>query len=150
MATKKPETELSKLKKKCLKKDGTPRKDATGKALARLKQLMDAEPLSKAELEDAQKREDKQLEKDKADYKARMESKRIAAATGEPEPQPDKKLDKPQPAAEHPRINKLKDALEPFTKLEVHESRPDEFILINRGVAITAGDVRTARRAMKL
>lgn len=147
---KKPETELTKLKKKCLKKDGTPRKDATGIDLARLKQLQDSEPLTEAELEEAQKREDKQLEKDKADYKARMAAKANAAETGEPEPRPDKRLDKPQPAAEHPRINKLKEALEPFTKLEVHESRPDEFILINRGVAITAGDVRAAQRAMKL
>jgi len=150
METKKPETELTRLKAKCLKKDGTPRKDATGKDLARLKQLMDAEPLTKEELAEAQKREDKQLEKDKADYKARMASKRIAAATGIPESEPDPALNKPQPSAEHPRINKLKEALEPFTKLEVHESRPDEFILINRGVAITAGDVRTAQRAMQI
>jgi len=145
MTTEKPETELSKLKKKCLKKDGTPRKDATGKDLARLKQLQDAQPLTTAELEEAKKREDAQKAKDIAAYKARMESQ---AAAGSTIPPADPKLDKPQPAAEHPRIGALKAALLPFTGLEVHESRPDEFILINRGVAITAGDVRAARRAM--
>ena len=145
----KVETELTKLKKKCLKKDGSPRADATGPDLARLKQLQDAEPLSKQELEEAGTREESRKQKDIDDYKARKESQTRAAQTGIPEAQPDKALDVPQPA-EHPRIIDLKQALMPFTMLEVHESRPDDFILINRGTAITAGDVRTARKAMKI
>jgi hypothetical protein len=146
--TKKVETELSKLKAKCLK-DGSPKKGATGPDLARLKQLQDAEPLSKAELEEAGKREEERKQKDIDDYKARKDATTRAEQTGIPEEKPDKALDVPQPA-EHPRITAIKQALMPFTQLEVHDSRPDEFILINRGTAITAGDVRTAKKAMKI
>lgn len=148
--TRKVETELSKLKAKCLKKDGSPRTNATGADLARLKQLQDAEPLTKEELDEAQKRQEQRHEKDTEDYKQRMETKARAEQTGIPEQQPDSALNVPPPSAEHPRITALKQALMPFTQLEVHESRPDEFILINRGTAITAGDVRLARRTMKI
>lgn len=148
--TKKVETELTKLKAKCLKGDGSPKKTATGPELARLKQLQDAEPLNKEELAEAQKRQEHQHEKEVEDYKQRMATKARAEQTGIPESQPDPALNVPPPSAEHPRITTLKQALMPFTQLEVHESRPDEFILINRGTAITAGDVREARRAMKV
>ena len=51
---------------------------------------------------------------------------------------------------EHPRIVALKEALLPFTQIEAHETRPNEFVLITRGISITAGDVRKARKAMTL
>ncbi len=54
------------------------------------------------------------------------------------------------PPPEHPRIVKLKDALRIFTQIEAHDSRPDDFVLFTRGVSITAGDVRRARKAMML
>lgn len=152
---KKPATELTRLKAKCLKKDGMPRRDAKAEDLLRLKQLQDAEPLTKAELEEAEKREAKQKEIDVLDYKARMAAKttvdenrdiRMALHHGTTT---DPELDKPK-TTEHPRIATLKDALRVFTQLEVHPSRPDEFILIQRGVAVTAGDVRQAQKAMKI
>lgn len=152
--TEKVETELTKLKAKCLKQDGSPRKDATGADLARLKQLQDAEPLTKEELEEAGKREETRKQKDIDDYKKNQQKRQAAhavlAGVGPPSTEPDPALDVPPPPAEHPRIATLKQALMPFTMLEVHESRPDEFILINRGTAITAGDVRTARKVMKI
>lgn len=146
----KPETELSKLKKKCLKQDGQPRADAKSADLVRLKQLIDGEGLSKAEIEEAQKREEENKQKDIDDYKERMAAKKTATETGQPERQPDSALDVPPAAAEHPRIQTLKQALLKFSQLEVNETRANEFILINRGVAITAGDVRQARRAMSV
>lgn len=136
-------TELETLKKKCLKKDGTPRKDATGRDLARLKQLQDAEPLSQAELDESKRREEERHAKEVEEFKKRQQQPAQISAP------PDKALDKPV-AEEHPRIKALKEALLPFTNLECHESRPDDFILINRGVAITAGDVRKARKAMRV
>lgn len=142
------ETELSKLKKKCLKKDGQPRADAKSEDLLRMKILMDGEGLSKAEIDEAQKREQERKDKEIADFKARKAAEKGAA--GQLAPQADPSLDTPAVAAEHPRIAALKQALLPFTQLEVNETRQDEFILVNRGVAITAGDVRTARRAMKI
>lgn len=60
---------------------------------------------------------------------------------------PNASLDVP---AEHPRIVALKEALLPFTQIEAHDSRPNEFVLITRGISITAGDVRKARKAMTL
>jgi hypothetical protein len=143
-------TELETLKKKCLKKDGSPRADATGRDLARLKVLKDAEPLTNAELEEAAKREEAQKEADKETYRKRMAAKAHAAATGQTIPPPDPALDVPPPPPEHPRVSNLKQCLMPLANLEVHESRPDEFILVNRGVAITAGDVRRARKAMTI
>lgn len=138
-------TELEQLKKKCLKVDGTPRKDATGPDLARLKVLRDADPLSQAELDEAKKREAENKEKEITDYKARMAAKNTAAETGQPVPQADPALDKPVPPPEHPRITELKQALMPLANLAVEESRPNEFILVTRGVSITAGDVRRAK-----
>ena len=138
-------TELEQLKQKCLKKDGQPRADATGPDLARLKVLRDADPLSQAELDEAKKREAENKEKEITDYKARMVAKNTAAATGQPVPKPDAALDVPAPAPEHPRIIELKQALFPLANLAVEESRPDEFILVKRGVAITAKDVRRAK-----
>ena len=64
-------------------------------------------------------------------------------------PGPKKAAEAPQPA-EDPRIVELKLALEPFTELEVDEGRSDEFVLIVRGVSITAGDVRRAQMAIKI
>ncbi len=145
MAKQKVMTELETLKKKCLGKDGSPKTNAESRDLVRLKQLQDGEPLSKAELEEAQKREAEKKQKDIDDYQKEHTPKpKDPAATAAT---PDPELNQP---AEHPRITSIKQALMPFTQLEVNETRPDEFILINRGVAITAGDVRTARRAMKL
>ena len=141
-------TELEQLKKKCLKKDGQPRADATGPDLKRLKVLRDADPLSQAELDEAKKREAENKEKEIEDYKARMAAKNTAAATGQPIPQADKALDVPAPPPEHPRITALKQALFPLANLAVEESRPNDFILVNRGVAITAGDVRRAKALM--
>lgn len=145
MAKQKVMTELGKLKKKCLK-DGLPRSDARSHDLVRLKQLQDGEPLSKAELEEAQKREAEKKEKDISDYKEKQKANQRASGEAPPHATPSG-LDQP---VEHPRIAQIKQALLPFTQLEVNETRADEFILINRGVAITAGDVRAARRAMRL
>lgn len=151
----KVETELIKLKKKCLKKDGQPRADAKSEDLLRMKILLDGEGLSKTEIEEAQKREAENKEKEIDDYKKRMAAKSSAAATGHTTEQPDPSLDIPPQPAEHPRIVKLKAALLPFTQLEVQETRADEFIMLNtgnsgKGGSITAGDVRQARRAMNV
>ena len=143
---KKVETELTKLKAKCLNKDGSPKKGATGPDLARLKQLQDAEPLTKEELAEAQKRETQRHEADVAAFQVKQEAKIVSKVLAEVgKPADPAMMDKVEPT-EHPRITTLKQALMPFTMLEVHESRPDEFILINRGTAITAGDVRAAAR----
>lgn len=147
----KVETELTKLKKKCLKKDGQPRVDAKSEDLLRMKILIDGEGLSRGDIEEAQKREAAQKEKDIADYKARKAAE-VGAAPATPA---DSSLDVPAAAAEHPRITALKTALLPFTLLQVQETRPDEFVLLNtgnsgQGGAITAGDVRQARRAMNV
>jgi hypothetical protein len=141
-------TELEQLKKKCLKADGQPRKDATGPDLKRLKMLRDAEPLSRKELDEAQRRENEQKAKEVEDFKARKAAEKTAAATGQPIPQADLALDVPAVAPEHPRITALKQALFPLANLAVEESRPNDFILVNRGVAITAGDVRRAKALM--
>lgn len=150
-------TELQKLKEKCYNKDGSVKKGATQTELARYKQLQDGEPLTKAELAEAEKREAERAEQDTKDFKARQEAKVEPAAipTGhvraDAEPMdtstPTASLD---PPAEHPRIVQLKDALRIFTQIEAHDSRPDDFVLFTRDVSITAGDVRRARRAMKL
>ena len=134
---------------KCLNKDGSPKSGATGIDLARLKQLQDAEPLTKDELAEAQNREAKRHEEDVKAFQAKQEAKIVEKVLATVGGEDNATLDKPQPA-EHPRITTLKQALMPFTMLEVHESRPDEFILINRGTAITAGDVRAARKAIKI
>lgn len=145
-------TELETLKKK--KKAGK----ANAVDLTRLKVLQDGEPLSAGDLEAAKQREAAQLEADKAAF---AEKRKIQASTrqggweqgegvshasvgdsGEGE-----SLDI-QP--EHPRIQTLKAALKPFTQIEADDSRPDEFVLFVRGTTITAGDVRKARKAMKI
>ena len=130
-------TELQKLKGK--KKAGklTPDEEV------RLKQLIDGEPISATELAEAKKREADRLAQDKADYAAKH------PARG-PEPIPDPALDAPQQPAEHPRVAAIKAALLPFTQIECHPTRANEFILFNRGVSITAGDIRNAKAAMKL
>ena len=133
-------TELQKLKKK--KKDGK----ATPGDLTRLKLLQEGEPLSKADLENAKKREADREAKDKADYDARKKDKEDVIEVNEAL-LADTTLDIP---AEHPRIAKIKQALMPFTQIEAHDSRPDEFVLLTRGISITAGDVRQARKAMTL
>lgn len=135
-------TELEQLKAKCLKKDGSPRKDAKSHDLVRLKQLQDGEPLTEAELKEAKRREAQRHEQEVKAYKEKHQSKQPA------QPAPKTAASEYDQPADHPRIQKIKQALMPFTQLEVHESRPDDFILINRGVAITAGDVRLARKAM--
>ena len=154
MDPKNPEsTELEQLKKKCLKKDGTPRADAKGSDLARLKILIDGQQLSQAEIEEAKKREEARKQKEIDDYK-----KRKAAQTGAVPPAvppADPALNAPVPPAEHPRITALKQALMPFTQLEVNETRPDEFIMLvtgntGHGGKLTAGDVRNARKAMAI
>ena len=143
-------TELETLKEK--KKKG----EATAEDLVRLKQLQDGEPLSEADLAEAKKREDERKVTDKAEYKAKKEQgKQPEAKPQAPapiietsfDPAPEVPLDQPP---EHPRIVALKEALRPFTQLEAHSSRPDEFVLLTRGVSITAGDVRKAQEAMKL
>lgn len=130
-------TELQRLKN--LKKAGK----ASQVQLDRLKQLQDGEPLSAKDLAAAQQRETERAAKDKAEYDAKHKSETTEEHTL---PQ-DTDLDVP---AEHPRIAKLKQALMPFTQIEAHNSRPDEFVLFTRGISITAGDVRAARQAMKL
>lgn len=138
-------TELQTLKKK--KKDGK----ATPTELTRLKLLQDGEPLSKADLENAKKREEDRKTKDRADFKARQQVKTITvddqAESMKAMSISGATLDVP---LDHPRIAKIKEALLPFTKIESHDSRPDEFVLFTRGISITAGDVRKARKAMKL
>ena len=135
-------TELETLKKK--KKAGK----ASAEDLVRLKQLIDGEPLSAADLDNAKQREAERAETAKAEFAARQKTKaaevpaEAASAEG-----PTATLDVP---ADHPRIAALKTALLPFTQIEAHSSRPNEFVLFNRGIAITAGDVRAACEAMRL
>ena len=128
-------TELQKLKQK--KKAGK----ATPADLTRLKQLQDGEPLSASDLEEAEKREANRKAADKKAYEDKHNTVSGAGAVA------DVALDTP---AEHPRIAEIKQALMPFTQIEAHDSRPDEFVLITRGISITAGDVRKARQAMKI
>lgn len=143
-------TELQELKKKWLGKNGQPHKNAPPAAIVRIKQLRDAEPLSQTDIDVANKREEEQKEKDIAAFKARQQGKSNTATDGGGAPQPaDPALDKPA-QREHPRIEKLKAALSIFAQLEVDPGRQNEFVLIVRGVAITAGDVRDAREAMKV
>lgn len=146
-------TELETLKKK--KKDGK----ATPKDLTRLELLQGGEPLSAADLENVKKREEDRKAADKAAFEAKQKAKATEApvstttsevahrAEGETISEPATTLDIPP---DHPRITTMKEALMPFTQIEAHDSRPDEFILFTRGVNITAGDVRKARKAMKL
>ena len=139
-------TELQTLKKK--KKEGK----ATPEDLTRLKQLQDGEPLSANDLEVAKQREADRKAADKAAYDAKQRAKSVAHLKNHPAfegpvLEPEEGLDIPP---DHPRIEQLKLALKPFTKIEVHDSRPNEFVLFTRGVAITAGDVRAARKAMKI
>ncbi len=139
-------TELQTLKNK--KKSGK----ITQKEQARLKQLQDGEPLSKKDLEEANRREAERMEKDKTEYAARHAGGLVAnipEGTTVPAQGPGK-LEEFNVPAEHPRIAAMKEALAPFTQIEAHDSRPNEFVLFTRGISITAGDVRKARKAMKL
>ena len=160
-------TELESLKiKKRMQK-------ATPEELTRLKVLQDGEPLSAADLENAKKREAKRVTVDKKTYDEKMQTRvskedykmRMSvpvpphvATVGEGSPIPPGNgafLDVPATATldqlpEHPRIAKIKEALLPFTQIEAHDSRPDEFVLFTRGISVTAGDVRKARKAMKI
>lgn len=132
-------TELQTLKKK--KKEGK----ATAADLTRLKLLQDGEPLSAHDLEVAKQREEDRKVQDKKDFEAKKATKtqaEVPATNSE-----SFSLDLP---AEHPRITQIKAALLPFTQIEAHDSRADEFVLFTRGASITAGDVRMARKAMKL
>lgn len=129
-------TELESLKMKKRMKKATP------EDLTRLKLLQDGEPLSAEDLAEAKKREEERKAKDKEEFEANR--KVNAPVSISPV---DKSLDVPP---EHPRIMKMKEALLPFTMIEAHDSRPDDFILLTRGVSITAGDVRKARKAMKI
>ncbi len=140
-------TELETLKKK--KKAGK----ATPADLTRLKVLQDGEPLSAKDLEAAKQRE---ADRVAADKKAFEDKQKIQASTrqggyeqmeGVSSASVGPALDIP---AEHPRIQALKQALKPFTQIEADDSRPDEFVLFVRGAAITAGDVRKARKAMSI
>lgn len=147
-------TEMQKLKIK--KTKGT----ASPADLTRLKQLQDGEPLSEADLENAKKREEERDAKDKDDYKARQETKVGAPMTQVAGPPPvaevggnvGEAMTPPSldPPPEHPRIVALKEALLPFTQIEANDTRPNEFVLFTRGISITAGDVRKARKAMTL
>ena len=135
-------TEIATLKKK--KKDNK----ANQAELERLKILQDAEPLTAGEIAEAQRRENDRQAADASAYAAKQAAKGGATVVTEaPVGHIGSTLDVP---AEHPRIAQLKAALLPFTQLEAHHSRPDDFILITRGVSITAGDVRAAIEAMKL
>lgn len=138
-------TELQTLKKK--KKEGK----AKPEDLTRLKLLQDGEPLSATDLEEAKKREEDRKDADKKAYDERIKlqvkqhektTKDICVAA-----LADTSLDQPP---EHPRIAQIKEALLPFTQIEAHDSRANEFVLFTRGIAITAGDVRKARKAMKI
>ena len=136
-------TELQTLKiKKRMKK-------ASPEELTRLKQLQDGEPLSAKDLEEAKKREEDRKVADKKAYDARKQVTSNVPADRKSEP-PHANPVSFDPPPDHPRIAKLKEALLPFTMIEAHPSRPNEFILLTRGVSITAGDVRKARKAMKL
>jgi hypothetical protein len=128
-------TELEKLKKK--RKAGK----ITAMELKRLKALQDSEPLSQDELNEARKREETRQAQEIEEYNKKK---------SKPQAEPDPALDKPETPDDHPRITKLKDALRPFTMLDANDSRPDDFILVRRGGAITAGDVRAARKAMNI
>ena len=142
-------TELQELKEKCLKRDGSQKKGATAVDLARLKELRDGEPLSEADLAEVQKRQEERATKDKADFEARQVAKATEVPTESPE-QPQGATPSLDAPPEHPRIEALKKALLPFTMIEANVSRPNEYVLFRRGVAITAGDIRNARKAMKL
>lgn len=147
-------TEMQKLKIKKTKGTASPAE------LTRLKVLQDGEPLSEADLENAEKREEERKAKDKADYKARQEAKAGAPMTQVAGPTPiaevggnvGEAMTSPSldPPPEHPRIVALKEALLPFTQIEANDTRPNEFVLFTRGISITAGDVRKARKAMTL
>lgn len=138
-------TELQKLKKKCYKQNGQPRKDASEADLKRIKQLRDAEPLSQTDINEAQKREENRQEQAEKEFKDKRQGNSNATATLPPDPAIDKPVQE-----EHPRVKTLKQALSIFAQLEVDPGRQNEFVLIVRGVAITAGDVRDAREAMKV
>ena len=133
-------TEMQKLKIKKTKGTASPAE------LTRLKVLQDGEPLSEADLENAEKREEERKTKDKADYKAKQRAKDVLTAPKAPIIGMSS-LDIPP---EHPRIVALKEALLPFTQIEANDTRPNEFVLFTRGISITAGDVRKARKAMTL
>lgn len=149
-------TELQTLKKK--KKEGK----ANAEDLTRLKLLQDGEPLSASDFEKAKEREEDRAVADKKEYDERKEAsaKLSVSSGGESTGTPvgyvkegtviasqEPSLDQPP---EHPRIAQIKEALLPFTQIEAHDSRANEFVLFTRGIAITAGDVRRARKAMKL
>ena len=162
-------TEMETLKKK--KRDG----NATSEDLTRLKLLQDGEQLSAADLEVAKKREEDRKAKDKADFEAKQAQKAKGMQAEQVPVKPEtvmRQVPGPAPVvsvgpetetrgfaiasatldvpAEHPRITAIKEALLPFTQIEAHDSRPNEFVLFTRGISITAGDVRKARKAMKL
>ena len=137
-------TELEGLKMKKRMKTATP------EDLTRLKVLQDGEQLSAADLEEVRKREEDRKVADKATFEERKKKEVGVVPVAEEAgavPVVEKSLDAPP---DHPRIVKMKEALLPFTQIEAHESRPDEFVLFTRVVSITAGDVRKARKAMKL
>jgi len=135
-------TELQTLKKKKRMNKAAP------EDLTRLKLLQDGEPLSAADLEKAKKREADRKVADKAAFEAKKKEKSSELGPlAPPELRHQESLDIPP---DHPRIVQMKEALLPFTQIEAHDSRQDEFVLFTRGVSITAGDVRAARKAMKL
>lgn len=138
-------TELQKLKAK--KKAGK----ATAEDLTRLKQLQDGEPLSAKDLKVARQREKDRVKADKEAFEARHAATAKPLEVNESDgATPKQETDALDIPPDHPRIVELKQALMPFTQIEAHASRPDEFVLITRGISITAGDVRKARKAMKL
>ncbi len=153
-------TEIQTLKAKCYNKNGSVKKGATAADLTRLKQLQDGEPLSAADLEVSKAREEKRAEQDKKDYEARQTAKANTPMTQVPGPTPVAEVGgnvgevmtpaSLDPPPEHPRIKELKDALRIFTQIEANDTRPDDFVLFARGVCVTAGDVRRARKAMML
>ncbi len=147
-------TEIEELKAKCLNKNGSPKKGAKPGDLTRLKLLQDGEPLSKSDVAAAKEREEERVAQDKADFKARQATKTQQLSRHDPTKVASMEeisaMEDLDPPAEHPRIVKLKAALLPFTKIEAHDSRPNEFVLFTRDISITAGMVRDARKAMKV
>lgn len=135
-------TELETLKMKKRMKKATP------EDLTRLKVLQDGEQLSAADLKEVKKREEERKATDKAIFEAKKKVKNVPLQVFEDQQGNTATLDV---SADSPLVEaKIKEALLPFTKIEAHDSRPDEFVLFTRGISITAGDVRKARKAMKL
>ena len=143
-------TELQNLKKKCLTPTGQRKKNASEADWKRMKQLQDNEPVSAADIKAAEEREAKRKEDDIADFKAKKaEKSNTTTGEGDIATAPDPTLDKQAPQ-EHPRIAALKKALLPFSQIQQDPGRDASTVLINRGIAITAGDVRNAIEAMRI